>query len=55
MCEQTHRQTMLNAMTKVAWKMFAMPSAKHRNMHSTPVLVTGSVYWVEQEASAEAT
>jgi hypothetical protein len=30
---------MLNAMTKVAWKMFEIPSAKHRNMQSTPVLV----------------
>jgi hypothetical protein len=35
---ETYKQTMLNAMTKVAWKMFAMPSAKQRNMHSTPVL-----------------
>lgn len=34
----TYKQTMLNAMTKVAWKMFDIPSAKQRNMHSTPVL-----------------
>jgi hypothetical protein len=40
----TYRQTMLNAMTKLAWKILAMPSAKHRNMHSTPVLVVKSVY-----------
>jgi hypothetical protein len=37
---------MLNAMTKLAWKMFATPSAKHRNIQSTPVLAIESVYAV---------
>lgn len=36
---KTHKHTMLKAITKVAWKMFAIPSAKQRTMHSTPVLV----------------
>ena len=49
---ETHKQTMLNAMTKVAWKMFAIPSAKQRKMHSTPVLAiesVGAIYscWVQ--------
>lgn len=35
---QTYKQTMLKAMTKLAWKMFAIPRAKHKNMQSTPVL-----------------
>jgi hypothetical protein len=35
----TYKQTMLNAITKVGWKMFAMPSAKQRTMHNTPVLL----------------
>ena len=35
---KTYKQTMLNAMTNVAWKMFAIPSAKQRMIHSTPVL-----------------
>jgi hypothetical protein len=39
----TYKQTMLNATTKVGWKMFDTPSAKHRNIHSTPVLVAESV------------
>jgi hypothetical protein len=34
----SYRQTMLKAMTKVAWKMLAIPSAKQRKIHSTPVL-----------------
>lgn len=38
-----YRQTMLNAMTKLAWKMLAIPSAKHKNIHSTPVLYVVSV------------
>jgi hypothetical protein len=38
-----YRHTMLKAMTKVAWKMFAIPSAKQRKIHSTPVLFDGSV------------
>jgi hypothetical protein len=38
----TYKQTMLNATTKVGWKMFETPSAKHRNIHSTPVLVLES-------------
>lgn len=34
-----YKQTMLKAITKLGvWKMFAIPSAKQRNMHSTPVL-----------------
>jgi hypothetical protein len=35
---KTYKHTMLNAMTKFAWKMFAIPSAKQRKMHSTPDL-----------------
>jgi hypothetical protein len=38
-----YKQTMLNAITKLAWKMLAIPSAKQRNMHSTPVLRVQSV------------
>lgn len=35
----TYRQMMLNMMTREGmWKMFAMPSAKQRNMHNMPVL-----------------
>lgn len=34
----THRQMMLKRMTQCRAKMFAIPSAKQRMMHSTPVL-----------------
>ena len=34
----THSRRMLNRMSRFAWKMLAMPSAKPSRMHSTPVL-----------------
>ena len=40
----SYRHTMLKAMTKVAWKMLAIPSAKQRKMHNTPVLFRPSVF-----------
>jgi hypothetical protein len=35
----TDKRRTLHRMIMSKWKMFAMPSAKHRIMHSTPVLV----------------
>jgi hypothetical protein len=35
---ETYKHTMLNAMTQLALKMLAMPSAKQRTIHNTPVL-----------------
>jgi len=37
MTKEDIKQTMLKAMTKLAWKILAMPRAKQRIMHSTPV------------------
>ena len=34
----TYRQSALNRITRLRWNMFAMPSAKQRNMQTTPVL-----------------
>lgn len=45
----TYKQTMLNAITKVGWKMFAMPSAKQRMMHNTPVLLACQLRVVRRE------
>jgi hypothetical protein len=38
--EPTYKHTALNAMTKVVRNKFESPSAKHRGIHSTPVLAT---------------
>ena len=38
----TYRQKTLNRMTQWKWKMLAMPSAKQRITHSTPVLCVSS-------------
>lgn len=34
----TYKHITLKMMSRLKWKMLAIPSAKHRNMHSTPVL-----------------
>ena len=34
----TYRHTILNGMTGIGLKMLDIPSAKHRNMQTTPVL-----------------
>jgi hypothetical protein len=34
----THKHMTLKMMTIPKWKIFAMPRAKHRKMHSTPIL-----------------
>ena len=49
----TDKRRTLHRMMMSKWKMFAMPSAKQRIMHSTPVLVSCVSFRARRETSGE--